>query len=166
MDTSYTLASPAVAPASTLAASSYSTSFALIANSSGSNDYVQLNDLIRTTWLKKSLKSFAISTLTRTLESLFLYLVPIYLMVRLKNCLRQVYEVIEDSDVEDQKKKNLLFENVEVIRRMCKYVKTAHGLRIFGHTVPTFEAFMLAAFTPFATLMLQRLLISIHMKQG
>ena len=87
-------------------------------------------------------------------------------MVRLNNCLRRVYEVIEDSDVEDQKNKNLLFKNVEVIRRMCKYVKTAHGLRIFGHTVPTFEAFMLAAFTPFATLMLQRLLISIHMKQG
>lgn len=87
-------------------------------------------------------------------------------MVRLQNSLRQVHEVIEDSDVEDQKKKNLLFKNVEVIRRMCKYVKTAHGLRIFGHTVPTFEAFMLAAFTPFATLMLQRLLISIHMKQG
>ena len=87
-------------------------------------------------------------------------------MVRLQNSLRRVYEVIEDSNVEKQKEKNYLFKDVEVIRRMCKYVKTAHGLRIFGHTVPTFEAFMLTAFTPFATLMIQRLMVSIHMKQG
>ena len=132
----------------------------------GNNSSDHLNDPIRTEWLKKNLRSFAFCTFSRTLESLFLYFVPIYFMVRLQNSLRRVYEAIEDSNVEEQKKKNYLFKDVEVIRRMCKYVKTAHSLRIFGHTVPTFEAFMLAAFTPFATLMLQRLMVSIHMKQG
>ena len=86
-------------------------------------------------------------------------------MVRLQNRLRRVYEVIEDSNVEDQKKKKLLFDSIEVVRRMCKYVKTAHGLKIFGYTVPTFEAFILAAFGPFVAVVIQQLLLHIHMKR-
>ena len=85
-------------------------------------------------------------------------------MVRLQNRLRRVYEVIEDSNVEDQKKKKLLFDSIEVVRRMCKYVKTAHGLKIFGYTVPTFETFILAAFGPFVAVVIRLLLLHIHMK--
>ena len=99
-------------------------------------------------------------SLAKTLESLLLYLLPVGLMVRLDNRLRGVYEVIEDSNVEIHP----LFNNVEGIRRMCKYVKTAHGLKIYGYTVPKFQAIMLAAFGTFFAVIIQRLLLHIHMK--
>lgn len=123
------------------------------------------SDDIQTKWMKKNVKIVAICSLVKTLESLLLYFLPISLMVRLQNRLRRVYEVIEDCNVEEQKKNALLFDDVAVIRRMCKYVKTAHGLKIFGYTVPTFQAFILAAFGPFIAVVTQRLLTHIHMKE-
>ena len=118
------------------------------------------NDAIRTKWLIMIMRDILFCSLAKTLESLLLYLVPVSLMVLLNNRLRQVYEVIEDSNVE----KHQLFNNVQVIRRMCKYVKTAHGLKIYGYTLPTFQAIMLAAFGTFFAVVIQRLLLHIHMK--
>lgn len=131
---------------------------------SGSNSTAEQRFLTQTKLVKSSMKTVAISSIIKTLESLLLYFVPIGLMVRLQNRLRQVYEVIEDSNIEEQKNKGFLFDNMETIRRMCKYVKTAHGLRIFGYTVPTFETFMLAAFGPFIAVVTKTLLLHIHMK--
>ena len=118
-------------------------------------------DEIRTEWIMKSMRDIVFCSLAKTFESLLLYMLPVGLMVRLDNRLRGVYEVIEDSNVEIHP----LFNNVEGIRRMCKYVKTAHGLKIYGYTVPKFQSIMLAAFGTFFAVIIQRLLLHIHMKK-
>ena len=168
-DTDYTIGAPSTRSASMLTASK-TTSFTQThgkdagtgTNNTGENPN---SDDIQTKWMKQNVKIVAICSLVKTLESLLLYFLPISLMVRLQNRLRRVYEVIEDCNVEEQKKNALLFDDVAVIRRMCKYVKTAHGLKIFGYTVPTFQAFILAAFGPFIAVVTQRLLTHIHMKE-
>jgi hypothetical protein len=168
-DTDYTIDAPSTRSASMLTASK-TTSFTQThgkdagtgTNNTGENPN---SDDIQTKWMKQNVKIVAICSLVKTLESLLLYFLPISLMVRLQNRLRRVYEVIEDCNVEEQKNKKLLFDDVKVIRRMCKYVKTAHGLKIFGYTVPTFQAFILAAFGPFIAVVTQRLLTHIHMKE-
>ena len=116
--------------------------------------------------MKRSTASALMLMIVRTIESLLLYMLPLGLMARLQNSLRRVYEVIEDCNLKDQKSYQYLFDDVEVIRRMCKYVKTAHGLRIYGYTLPTFGAFFLAAFAPFIKAIIQLLLCHINMQKG
>lgn len=116
-------------------------------------------------FVEKSIKTFLVKTIMKTLESLLLYLLPIGLMVRLQNRLNQAYQVIEDCDLEEQEKKGYIFFHMYAIRRMCKYVKTAQGLKIFGYSLPTFQAFILAAFGPFFGVVLHGIFIHIHAKQ-
>ena len=136
---------------------------------SGTNNTLTLEDQFekwRYELIKRSAASAWMLMIVRIAESLLLYIVPLSLMIQLQNRLRSVYEVIEDCDLEEQKTKHYLFDDVEVIRRMCKYVKTAHGLKIYGYTLPTFKAFFFAAFMPFITAIIQLLLCHIHMKNG
>ena len=140
---------------------SFSQSEGMKAASGVNNTGIDSVDEICTKWLKTSVVSIVLCSFVRTLESLLLYLLPVSLMVRLQNRLRRVYEVIEDSNVA----KHALFNDVAVIRRMCKYVKTAHGLKIYGYTLPTFQAFMIAAFGTFFAVIIQQLLLHIHMKK-
>ncbi|XP_028393442.1 uncharacterized protein LOC114517816 [Dendronephthya gigantea] len=135
----------------------------------GANNSLSLEDEfeeLRYELIKRSVASAWILMAVRTIESFVLYILPLALMARLQNRLRRIYEVIEDCNLKEQKDNGYLFDNVEVIRRMCKYVKTAHGFRIYGYTLPTFETFFLAAFMPFITATIQLLLCHIHMKEG
>ena len=61
-------------------------------------------ELFETKWMEQSMKMIAIDMVVKTLESLFLYLVPVGLMVRLENQLRCVAEAIEDSKCDEQER--------------------------------------------------------------
>ena len=127
-------------------------------NSSSGNAEI---NILHVKWITKTIKMIVVDMAVKTFESLLLYLVPVWLMSRLEHQLRLVVERIEDSECEKQKEDKKLFGEIEQIRCMCKYIKTATGVKIFGYTVPKFQTFMLAAFGPFAALIIRSLLLHI-----
>lgn len=85
-------------------------------------------------------------------EILILYMVPLYLIIRIDSNILKVEDFITDIDVPTQLKNGWVFNTNEEIKATLKYVATVRGIRVFGVQIQFFKTLILATFAPFCAI--------------